>query len=138
MFVAFAWMTLNKRDLKERGFLKATATITDVVVADGVPSMGEGGDRRSFSPVIQFLDKDGNLITAVCKYVMKDGGWRDTRSGALSKMGKTLDIFYDPNNPTVDVRANTFLQNVGFFLGLAIVGASISIYATLYIFGVVH
>lgn len=63
VLIAFAWMALNKRDLKERGFLKATETITDVVVADDVPSMGEGSDRRSFSPVLQFLDKDGNLIT---------------------------------------------------------------------------
>ena len=53
-------------------------------------------------------------------------------------MGKVLDILYNPNNPTFDVRPNTYLHTAGFFYALAIFGGLISLYATLYVFGVLH
>ena len=78
VLIAGVYMTF----FQSRGFVKTTASIIDV-------RLDSSGDSSVYFPTVEYT-VDGNTYTAEL----------DTGSGSY-KVGKTISVLYDPNNPAV-------------------------------------
>lgn len=69
---------------ESRGFVKTTATITDFEV-----NYGSGDESDTYTPIVEYT-VDGKTYTG-----------RLNESSGSYKVGKTITVKYDPNDPTV-------------------------------------
>ena len=91
--------------LDQVAFSGRSLTTTAVVIDNNPVDFRRGTD---YFPVFQFInDKTGENVTAV--------GIVGHGPDPAYSVGQSVQILYDPENPTVGVRANTFLE-IGFVI----------------------
>jgi hypothetical protein len=103
--ILYRW---NQSEMRRR--LRTTGTVIDVVRH---ASGSEGG--VSYSPIFRFVDsRTGEEFEAESYYSPSVGTFRDDDKNWRSSqypIGKTFDILYKPDNPSDDVRIDSFFGN---------------------------
>ena len=128
IFLGLVLYSLNQNKMQKR--LKAVATVIDSV--EEVDSSEEGGPQIFYSPILQFIDsRTGEEVTAHYTFV----GAYSTR---FHRIGKTYNILYDPEEPTRDVRVESFWHGPVVFIGIAVFGGLVSLIYSLFMLGILR
>lgn len=122
LFFGLALYRWNQRKMRRR--LRAKATVVDVVRHNETDP--DGGTYYSYTPIFRFIDsRTGEEVEAHYDGIRVGTSWDDNKNMRSSHypIGKLYNILYKPEDPSDDVRVDSFLGNYsGSCIMLAVFG----------------